>query len=327
MEGESRVELIQELLDTGMSRNKVAETLGIHHKSVIRLVVKYNLEIYSAFDETEDVRHLYQNFEWLWEEDWLEDFTSKAFDSHAILFRSQCADTVAVGRHVRDNYGNFLNYFKEKKMTVLIDHVSVECPYCLKQAPLRGWYKDERRPWGLIRECPTCRSAFSARYVKNNPDKIFASAQRRRLMAELLPNTFTKEDWVKLRKFFDWRCAITKSNKSISMDHFIPVITGHGGTYQGNLIPLNKSINSSKKDSNPIVWAAERDYNLDVVIRFLSCLNCLTENEYVDYVNWCHENKRTQNEVSEDKRYSLEIWREASGKQLPLPKYATKEVI
>lgn len=321
------VEEIQELLDYGYSPNKTAAILGLDHKQVSRAIKKHGLEIYIAFDEESDKKHLYQNFEWLWQEDWLEDsLVKKAFDSKVFLIKSENEDVLSVGAYVREKYGNLKSYFLKKGYKKLISDVMVECSKCNEFKPLLGWYPDKRRAWGLMHECPDCRKEFSRNYVESNPEKVFANAQKRRVMAELLSNNFTKEDWVNIRKKFGWKCAITQNQDAISLDHFIPVIIGHGGTYFANLIPIQRSLNSSKKDSNPYVWAKKNNHNLEKVISHLAKQNSLTESEYKDFVNWCFENPRGENEVRADKRHSIEIWREATRSHFPLPPYVLSEI-
>jgi hypothetical protein len=327
MEGEDEIEDIQELLDAGLSRNKVASTLGLHHKTVGRLVEKYNLELYKAFDEEEDKKHLYQNFEWLWEEDWLEDnLIRKSFESTAILRRSENADVLSVGMYVRDTYGDLKTFFINKGLKRLMKNVVIECTHCGEFSSLRGWYRDERRLWGLIRECPECRRGFSLNYYENNPEKLFVNAQKRRTLAELLPNEFTKDDWIYVRSSFVWRCGVSRKVNSISLDHFVPINLGHGGTYVGNLVPMCRSLNSSKKDKNPFIWGAKNGHSLVGIVRYLSEQNNLTNKEYTDFVTWCFENPRNEDEVLADQRYSIEIWREATGRHFPLPKYALSEI-
>lgn len=321
------IEKIQELLDCGYSPTKTAAILGLDHKQVDRAIKKHGLEIYIAFDEECDNKHLYQNFEWLWQEDWLEiNLVNKSFDSKALLVKSENEDVLSVGVYVRERYGDLKSFFVEKGFKRLINYVSVECSSCKKFKALSGWYPDKRKPWGLMGECPDCRRKLSQTYNESNPEKIFANAQKRRNMAELLLNEFTKEDWVNARKAFGWKCAITKNTGSISLDHFIPVILGHGGTYLANLIPIKRSLNCSKKDRNPFIWSGKNGHRLEKIIKYLAKQNSLTESEYIDFVNWCFDNPRNADEVRDDRRQSIEIWREATGRHFPLPKYALDEI-
>jgi hypothetical protein len=207
-------------------------------------------------------------------------------------------------------------------------YVEIKCNTCGKSDSLRNWYEDYSRLWGLSSCCPSCRALISSKYVDNNPEKIFECNQRRREMSDALPIiNLEKDQWITKRSVFNWKCALTRKTNKISMDHFIPVALGHGGTYDENLIPLNKSINSSKNDSNPFLWAKENYMDLDLfseVVHYLSELNKLTPEEYKSFVFWCFNNKRTVEEVRADPRHSIEIWRETTGIQFPLPAYVYK---
>ncbi|MFT9488292.1 MAG: hypothetical protein ACH0QD_13140 [Tepidibacillus sp.] len=57
--------------------------------------------------------------------------------------------------------------------------------------------------------------------------------------------------WRQIKEEFDNRCAYSMSFH-LSMDHFIPQSIGHGGTYVGNVYPLDPRLNSSKGDKNPL---------------------------------------------------------------------------
>lgn len=69
------IEEAQALLDSGYSRTATAGKLGLHHSYITRAVKQGKLEIYKTFEEihAENRDHLYMNFEWLYEEDKLEE--------------------------------------------------------------------------------------------------------------------------------------------------------------------------------------------------------------------------------------------------------------
>lgn len=324
------IEEVQGMLDKGMTMTKAAKELGVHHSKITRLMDRGIIEIYKAFDEEEDKQHLYQNFEWLWEEDWLERMLYKAFDGECInLARSEDQDVYAVGVYVRDNYGSLPKFLRKKGWSVLISNFNVKCQKCQQYAPLENWYPDKRKAWGLMRECPDCRIDICADYAERNPEKIFESHQKRREMAEVLPGDYIKEDWVKVREAFNWKCALTNKIASVTMDHFIPVTTGHGGTFEGNMIPITKSLNSSKNARNPFSWNCIEGYDKELfnkAVKYMARLNHLSVEEYKNFVHWCFDNPRNANEVRADQRNSIEIWREATGQHFPLPKHALSEL-
>lgn len=327
------IDEVQNLLDEGHSMNKVSEILGVHHRKINRMRDAGLLEFYIAFDEEEDNCHLYQNFEWLWEEDELEKLLWKAYEGEFLFSKNYDEDIIRIGNYVTKRYGGIHEYFDSKGFGRVKENMHIICPMCQAKTNLTKWYKKKNRPFGLYHECPRCRSELSKNYNEANPEKIFEHNRIRREMAEALPGCkLEKEEWYLLRKCYRWRCALSSSNEVIAIDHFIPVATGHGGTYTANLVPLTKSVNSSKNDSHPYEWfEANRKRlelpkeNFDKVIDYLASANALTVDEYRAFVDWCFANPRTVDEVRADGRHSIEIWRGASGIQFPLPKYI-KEV-
>lgn len=316
-------EVVQELLDAGITRNKVAEIMGVHHTKINRLVDKHKLEIYVPFDSEDSRKHITMNFEWLWQEDELEELMYKAFDGDFTLLRSENEDTFEVGRYVRDTYGGIKSYFSRKGFKRVMSNVWLVCR-CGNNVSLENWHADRSKIWGLCDCCPCCRGEFSKRYVENNPGKIFGYSLKRRKMVLALPCDFESQSWLECRSAFNYRCSLSTKLENISMDHFIPASIGHGGTYLGNMIPLLRGLNSKKRARNPFKWVegySEYSSNFLKVIDYLSTLNALTPQEYRNFVDWCHANPRTIDEVKADQRHSIEIWREASGHHFPLPSY------
>jgi len=88
--------------------------------------------------------------------------------------------------------------------------------------------------------------------------------------------------------------------------------TGHGGTYEGNLILLDQDLNLSKSTSNPFIWAetlpSEQKEMFDKVVQYLAEINGLTIDEYREFVFWCFENPRGIEDITDENRDSLELW-------------------
>ncbi|WP_427050446.1 hypothetical protein [Paenibacillus sp. TC-CSREp1] len=113
-------------------------------------------------------------------------------------------------------------------------------------------------------------------------------------------------------------------------DHFIPVATGHCGTYLGNMRPLASWLNANKSAANPYEWfeANRQRFDLDqsrfdALVWRLAAQNGLTPEEFRKFTYWCFENPRTVEQIAEDnarygyKKSSIEIWRDQTG--LPFP--------
>jgi len=313
----------------GHPKSRVAIILGVHHSKIIRLIdIGYLFDDYVPFDEEEDRVHLYQNFEWLYEEDVLEDMLYKAFDGTSVIIDRGLPDMVGVGNYVRETYGNLFGYIKQRDFTRVIDNFYVKCTKCKEVDGLNNWYEDSSKGWGLYYECKNCRGVINTDYFDRNPDKVFAGNNRRREMSDSLPGDYVEWDWVSVMGEYDWRCSLSGVIADVTVDHFIPINSGHGGTYVGNLIPLSRSLNCSKKARNPFKWfetylVSDKvcSENWQHVVSYLARENGLTTQEYRLFVDWCFDNQRTVDEVKADPRYSIEIWREATGRQFPLPSY------
>lgn len=165
------------------------------------------------------------------------------------------------------------------------------------------------------------RESFSRRtkkYRVENPLASRAVIQRRRTRKRLLPDIATLQDYIEISNAFNERCALTDS-PNYEFDHFIPLSWGHGGTYRGNLIPLEVSINGRKFNKNPISFFRELIRNgelnqdrFDALIAYLSTANGLAPDEFIQFVFWCENHKRTTDQIQNDQgRSSLELWKEA----------------
>lgn len=132
----------------------------------------------------------------------------------------------------------------------------------------------------------------------NNPEKFNANQQRRRARVRELPSTLSNAEWRSVLDRFGGVCALT-GRADVSMDHFIPISIGHGGTVLGNVYPLDRSLNSSKNAKNPFQWVREPEMQLliaperwDNLVRYLASQNDMEPTEFVEYVNWCFEHSR-----------------------------------
>ena len=117
------------------------------------------------------------------------------------------------------------------------------------------------------------------RYNKANKDKIaeqqkqwrqspqgkvalFNINHRRRIREEEQGTGITKDQWLEMMKFFDFRCAYSGevlSKKTRSVDHIVPISTG-GDNMIWNMVPMTRSLNSSKRDKDMLEWYKEQDF-------------------------------------------------------------------
>ena len=138
---------------------------------------------------------------------------------------------------------------------------------------------------------------YFRRYRKENKSKIIIKDQRREARKRFLPEDLTEEQYEEIMEIFGYSCALTGETEDIHMDHVIPLSVGHGGTTKRNIIPLKASINLSKGASNIFEWFEQRGGYYDIdrskfekMIEHLAEINGMTEEEYKEYVYFCHEN-------------------------------------
>jgi hypothetical protein len=302
MQGENQIEIIQELLDEGYSKNKVAEILGLHHKTIGRLVSKYSIEIYTPFNEVEDERHMYQNFEWLWEEDKLDDILREVVRNGEYSFsRIRNEDDFRLSKYCKQTYGDLFNYIRVKDFTFITDSIFITCCNCGREKSLEDYSPNPGNFLGVDGRCKSCIKKFKQVWQKNNREKTSAAAQRRRARKVSLPYDLTEEEIDIILSRFNG-CVLT-GDISFHLDHVIPLAIGHGGTTFGNISPLRSDLNMSKSDRNIFEWfdsVRQRfelsQENFDTLIEWLASVNEMTVEEYRDYVYWCHENPRSIDE-------------------------------
>ncbi|MRX54635.1 hypothetical protein GJU41_11695 [Bacillus idriensis] len=211
-------------------------------------------------------------------------------------------------KYYAENRGKFVKYYEENYEKIIEQK--------RKYREVNPEYRRNYYASNLERHSENAR-----KWRRNNLDKVALIQQRRRARKLLLSdvsNSYGK---------FSGGCVLTGENDT-HWDHAIPLSTGHGGTTSGNMIPLRGDLNISKHDNNIFEWfAANRQRfelsqaRFDRLIAWLASANALTTDEYREFVYWCHANKREVDEIKRDQRHSIEIWREAAGKQFPLPAY------
>lgn len=143
----------------------------------------------------------------------------------------------------------------------------------------------------------------------------YETAVLRRKIIELLPSDLPLNKLTNVYDRYGDICMLTYEVEDISIDHFIPIIWGHGGNIWGNLYPLCKRLNLSKKDANPFEWVLMPQiartiywYLWEDLINLIAKENELSVEELIEYVYWCEENKRTLENLTMDNTRSLLLW-------------------
>ena len=105
---------------------------------------------------------------------------------------------------------------------------------------------------------------YKRKYKKNNPDKVFNDSTKRRDKIENQGNGITKEQWLEMMKFFNFRCAysdeyIGGNSDKRTIDHIVAL--DNGGEHEiWNLVPMYQPYNSGKKNNNMLDWYLQQEY-------------------------------------------------------------------
>ena len=158
------------------------------------------------------------------------------------------------GRKWREKYPDYLGEWHVKN----IDKVRV-------------YYKEYMR---LRRRDPIQRQKMSkatSEWSKRNPMKNRLKAHRRDMRKKALPFNCTKADIEHAFIAFDNRCAYCGSEGPLTIEHVIPISRSdveNPGTVPGNLMPLCKPCNSSKKDKMIDEYFAEEKLVRAEIVEF-----------------------------------------------------------
>lgn len=170
------------------------------------------------------------------------------------------------------------------------DKVWNHCPFviikCTKCGKILVWnnmnfYRDEKRRYGLSYMCKQCsknkgrkweknnkerRKETSKKYREDNPEKIFNNNIARRLREESQGRGITKEQWLEMMQFFEWKCAysgekFSNNNKENdrSIDHIVPLSKG-GENEIWNCVPIKMNYNSSKNANDMLEWYKQQEF-------------------------------------------------------------------
>ena len=154
--------------------------------------------------------------------------------------------------------------------------------------------REVRRAWKENNHASHIENA--RKYRAKNREKFRLKNQRRRAMVKSLPHDLTESEMKGIFDAFGGKCAICERDAD-SLDHFIPIASGHGGTTLANMLPLCQSMNSSKMDKNPFEWAdsfldGSSKIKFDTAVEYLSNLNGLSVDEYREFVFSCFKNTK-----------------------------------
>lgn len=75
----------------------------------------------------------------------------------------------------------------------------------------------------------------------------------------------TKEQWLEMMKFFNWRCAysgVPLCDNNRSIDHVVP-LNDNGEHEVWNCVPMDRYFNCSKQDKRIIEWYKQQEFYSD----------------------------------------------------------------
>ena len=120
----------------------------------------------------------------------------------------------------------------------------------------KQWYEANREK--ALERAKQYRQSPQGQVVK------FNEHQRRRTKEEQQGSGITKDQWLELMSFFDWKCAYSgeyiggKQNYQRTIDHIVPLNSG-GDNMVWNMVPMARSLNSSKCVKDMLEWYKEQD--------------------------------------------------------------------
>lgn len=209
-------------------------------------------------------------------------------------------------------YKSFEYYHKDRSRK---DGTRPDCKECWNAG--RKKYLEENKEWMYEKNRKYHREnrekinqrkkGYLLQYYQDNKDKCKMYQTNRRKAFELLPNTLSDADSQDILSHFSNCCSLSGANDDLQWDHVIPISIHREGTTRGNVIPLSKQLNQSKKDSNIFEWfkTNRQRFNItqerfDHLIEWLGKANDMTVEEYKQHVYWCHNNPRSLEDLEKE---------------------------
>ena len=118
----------------------------------------------------------------------------------------------------------------------------------------KQWYKDNRE-----------KDLERQKRWKQTPQgqaATFNAANKRRSKEQGQGTGITKDQWLEMMSFFNWKCAysgetLSKDNRSV--DHIVPLNSG-GDNMIWNCVPMLRTLNSSKHNKDMLEWYRQQNF-------------------------------------------------------------------
>ena len=160
-------------------------------------------------------------------------------------------DKIAESRkqYYEDNKDKLIEYQKQycegNKDKVLERHKQY---YEDNKEQFKQYYQDNKKK--IAERCKQYRQSPQGQVAR------FNSNQKRRIKEQQQGDGVTKEQWLECMSFFDFKCAysgerLTRDNRTI--DHIVP-LNSNGDNMVWNMVPMTRSLNSSKNDKDMLEW-------------------------------------------------------------------------
>ena len=168
---------------------------------------------------------------------------------------------------------------KNKLIKEEVHKETKECKECHKELPLEAFSKNRYTKDKFDYCCKECAENKRKLYYEENKEMInkrnrdyyktkegriaiFNGQARRRAKKQTQGGGITKDQWLEMMKFFDWKCAysgIALSKETKSLDHVVP-LNKNGEHEVWNLVPMYRPYNSSKHDKDMLKWYKQQNF-------------------------------------------------------------------
>lgn len=172
------------------------------------------------------------------------------------------------------------NFSKQKKGKYGIRAVCKECVKIYSKKHYEE-YKEENREYAknYYHKHKEERTNYNKKYNEEHKEELaeyykewskspqgrisaFNGNNKRRQRTEQQGNGVTKEQWLEMMKYFEFKCAysgITLNANTRSIDHIVPL--AKGGEHEiWNCVPMDRGLNISKNDKDLEEWYPQQDF-------------------------------------------------------------------
>jgi len=135
-------------------------------------------------------------------------------------------------------------YYQENKKEVQARH-----------AEWRSKNKEEIRVWhrnNYLRNKDKIKEQHK-NYYDENKHKFFNANAKRNARMKNLEHSYTEEQWLRCKDYFDNSCAYCGRKRKLELEHFIP-LTKNGEFTVNNIVAACRSCNSSKSSKDFFEW-------------------------------------------------------------------------